>query len=682
MPNEEPRVGARPKSGARVGRGGRAGKPPRAKAGAARFDRAKRRERSLAAIGGLDPGLARRLAEYKPRSELIFDKDGNHNVGFGERKLYERPLVEHARDQVARFWTNPARLVVAPVQPTHLDRQAGQFLHNILKRGHERGVTFQAMPKTRRSELVVVFGIGLAAHLDPLVEDTDCRFLVLVEPNLEFLHHSLGVYDWAGLIKRLARKRGRLLFFVGIPPVAVDEGLRGAIRVFCPCAFDGMVIFTHYPNTLFDQVMNLIQKNAAITVSGFGFVDDEIFMLRNTYANLSAGDARLTQRTGARRIAAPIFLVGSGPSLDRMYEDIRRNADRAVIFSCGTGIRPLLQAGIVPDLHLEIERNVEVVPLIEQAAREFDLSPICLVVTTTVDPRIPLYFKKKVYYFRAALSCTPIFAPTDECQPGSSGPTVVNAALGVAQDVGFRQVYFFGVDLGTRVVNPKVRHSAHSWQNTVDGFEDTKAYDMPVPGNFGGKVYSNRDLLWTMSEVENAIRHWGRGRFYYNCSDGARIKGVTPRLAGKLRLPPIPGGKEKVLADLMATFPAYTQENLKAAWTDERARKEIRDYIGKVKAVLKKRRDLDDKRYLLDMQQVFLPPDAREHAWAMVYRGTLLMALTGAEYYMRRSVGDPKFGAFKTIVREELFALTDLLKKETLDALGRLSETAPALRKI
>lgn len=642
--------------------------------------RKKLREKNLAAIAIKNPGLSKQLAEYVARSKLVFDDDGEPDIAFGSHKLYGRPLAEHAKAQITAFFANPSRIVMGVVQPSDLDRLGGRFVHEALRRGHEAGITFHLQPQTHRAVFLTVFGIGLGPHIDPLVEKTKCRYLILVEPNLEFLYHSLEVYDWSRLYRIIDKRHGLIAFLIGDRPEPIDVTIRNVIRGTCPGAFDGYTFFTHYSNRLFDNVIALMQKNAQMTVAGFGFTDDEVFMLRNTYANLCTGDALLSQRTGVRRTLAPIFIIGSGPSLDQAFEVIRANADNAVIFSCGTAIRPLMRAGIVPDFHLEIERNVEVVPLIEQADREFDLSPVCLVVTTTVDPRIPQYFKKKVFFFRPALSCTPIFAKNEESQPSGAGPTVVNAALSFAQDVGFREIYFFGVDLGTKV--PSVRHSAHTWHSTEDGFENDIVYSVPIAANFGGVVYSNRDLIWAQAEIENAIRRWGRGRFYYNCSDGARIKGMTARLARAIRLPSFPGGKQKVVDDLMATFPVYNKDDFDSSWTDKGVRKEIKHYARTILSALKKYPDLDSKMYLSEMNKVFLPANRRKEAWAMVFRGSIIMATLGAEYYLKRCNNDPKYGEFKKIVREELSRLTEKIRDYVLDELGDLAKKVPALRRI
>src|SRR3546814_6205877 len=55
--------------------------------------------------------------------------------------------------------------------------------------------------------MLVVVGIGLGAHVAPLIERTGPRHVVLIEPIEEFAAHSLRALDWAALHAR-CRARG------------------------------------------------------------------------------------------------------------------------------------------------------------------------------------------------------------------------------------------------------------------------------------------------------------------------------------------------------------------------------------------------------------------------------------------------------------------------------------------
>ena len=643
--------------------------------------RKERREKNLAAIETFDPGLARALEEYQPSAKIVYDEDGNPDIQFGAKRLYDGPVYEYNAKQYETFWAQPHRILLTPVQPGNLDIQSGEALHKALKRVHDEGIGLQMRPQTRHSYFLLCFGVGLGLYAERLIEETQCHYPIFVEPNLEFLYHSLEFTDWWRIYDKLSEKGGRLYFHVQKSADTIERSVRDMVRFHSPAAYDAMVVYPHYDLPLYTSAINLIAHKANITLNGFGFVEDEFYMLRHSYANLMGGQSRITQRTGVNRQPCPVFVIGAGPSLDKHIEVIRKLQDRVVIFSAGSAIRPLLAAGITPDLHLEIERNIEVMPLIQQPAEEFDLSTITLIASSTVDPRMQAYFKRTAYFFRQALSCAPLFAPNNECQPHGAGPTVVNAALGVVQDVGFREVYLFGVDLGTKLAG--VHHASTSWHNTLDGFENEVTYNIPVAGNFGGTVFSHTDLIWAREEIESSIRKWGRGRFYYNCSDGQRIKGTTARIPKSIDLPPIdfPDGKEGVLDALWDTFPTYSDEILDQRWDTKEIMNQIDAYLDKMVVAINDNPDLTDNNYVKDLHKVFIPEEfSNEVAWGHVFRGTMLMAMVGVEFYLTRIKGGKDIEKASEIFAEELIVLVEQIRADAYLELANLNTEGQLMR--
>ncbi|MHC8509114.1 MAG: motility associated factor glycosyltransferase family protein [Rhodospirillales bacterium] len=660
--------------------------------------RAERLQKNLTALRRIEPGLADLLEKYEPSAELVFDDDGAPNIQMGVKKLYEVPVREYNEFRYESFWHNPDRMILEAMQPNRMDKYNAPAMHNMIKRIHDEGIDLYATPETRRSYSVIFLGIGLGLHLERFITETQCHCPIIVEPNLEFLRHSLETTDWWRMQESLEEKGGRFYFALGSSPDNVDKKVRAIIRGTSLCGFDGLCICAHYELPFLLNLRQILLKKAAYILDGLGFVEDEFYMLRNAYSNLlgrnprnrggeekpsaqpEADSARISQRTGVYKQPCPLFLVGSGPSLDSQIEVIRANQGKAVIFSCGSAIRPLLAAGIKPDLHLEIERNVEIMPLIQHTAKEFDLEQITLVASATVDPRMQAYFGRTVFYFRAALSCTPLFAPNNECQPQGCGPTVVNAGLGFSQDVGFREIYFFGVDLGTKIAD--VRHAADSWHGTLDGFENQKAYNIPAPGNFGGTVFAPKDLIWTREELETGIRMWRSGRFYYNCSDGQRIKGAKAVSPHAVNLPDIaaPGGKEEILETLWGTFPAYTRQILDKIWDLDVIKDELDEYMDDLIAVVEKYPELEDRRYLGALQKALMAHEnPHRTAFSHIFRGTLMMVLLGAEYYLNRIRGRENFEKARDIVREELINLINDVRREFYEDLEGLTAEGPLM---
>ena len=221
---------------------------------------------------------------------------------------------------------------------------------------------------TEETYFLLIFGVGLGGHIDPLVERTNCHVLILVEPNLEFIYHSLEVYDWAALFERFEERNGRIEILVDSNPDGLAREIRDTVCNTNPCSLDGMYVFTHYNNSVFVQTSEFVLRDPNIMLFGLGWVDDEIMMIKNAHASLYPGTAQVYLRPTASPVGLPAFVVGSGPSLDRDIPFLKKNADKAIILSCGSAIRPLLVNDIVPDFQIEVE-NLDVYRQIEQVAR-------------------------------------------------------------------------------------------------------------------------------------------------------------------------------------------------------------------------------------------------------------------------------------------------------------------------
>ena len=79
------------------------------------------------------------------------------------------------------------------------------------------------------SHFMIVLGIGLGLHLAPLVARCGCRSLVLVEPTLENLYHSLHVADWSGLFSEAAARKIEITFVTDREPTTIMHKIMAAI---------------------------------------------------------------------------------------------------------------------------------------------------------------------------------------------------------------------------------------------------------------------------------------------------------------------------------------------------------------------------------------------------------------------------------------------------------------------
>ena len=113
----------------------------------------------------------------------------------------------------------------------------------------------------------------------------------------------------------------------------------------------------------------------------------------------------------------------------------------------------------------------------------------------------------------------------------SSNPTVSNAALAFAVKLGFKNIYFHGVDLG--YIDPNYHHSKDSLyfekNKKIADFDGHAQNNKIVKGNFVDTVFSSMIFDWSRHTLEHVLRTPGNEELNcYNCSNGAKIERATP----------------------------------------------------------------------------------------------------------------------------------------------------------
>jgi hypothetical protein len=628
---------------------------------------------NMEAIADWNPDLHALLADHRPQGRLIRAEDGGLDVELRGKTLYGRGGEECSAERVKASWNIPDRIAYEPPQAKDLDTQAGAYVRRIQARMATAGISVPGQLRGRHTSFLIVFGIGLGFHLKDLVDETRCTHLIIVEPTLEYLYQSTFTCDWAGLVVGLRTRNARIQVIVSGDAEAVATGIIDAVRLNCPVGFDGLTFHRHYEHPVFTRARDRILREGTLMVAGLGFLDDELFMIRHSIRNLNPGPTRIL-RAREDTIETPVFIVGGGPSKDEQYDFLRAHQGKAVIMSCGSALDSLLAEGIRPDFHFMLERFTRWYTFLKQTAEDYDLSGITLVASTTVEPLTTTLFERTIYFFRNALSPYPIFGEAVDGGLLHAGPQVANTALAMAQNLGFKNVYFFGVDLGSR--DPALHHSKHSWPMR-EGFKGAgETLDQSIPGNFGGVVHSQTNLIFVRAVLEVAIATFSEGRSYYNCSDGGLIQGAVPTPIDSLSLDAYPADKEARVETIMAGMPSFQEGTFDGAWEAYGIERRIADFQVRFARCLDDHAALHDKTYLDAVMALFnvSGPDA---GVAMLFRGTLSWAVIAGEYYLNRLSDGTRMAELEEILRQELLALLSHLRDQALDAFEVMAAKTP-----
>ena len=136
-----------------------------------------------------------------------------------------------------------------------------------------------------------------------------------------------------------------------------------------------------YDSPKLKQAQDEVAQSYAMNARGWGSFDDEMIGVKNAFC-----------------------VVGNGASLDSLLPFIKENADKMIIFSCGTALKPLKNVGIEPDFHIEIERIDYLKDVLESAP----LGETTLLCGNMVQPSA-LELAKEAYIFMRGGSASAYF---------------------------------------------------------------------------------------------------------------------------------------------------------------------------------------------------------------------------------------------------------------------------------
>jgi len=281
--------------------------------------------------------------------------------------------------------------------------------------------------------------------------------------------------------------------------------------------------------------------------------------LRNAQAIVREGDAAALKDmfTGV-----PALVVGAGPSLDRNVADIARYQDRVVIIAADTSLRPLLAAGIEPDIVVATDPT-------ETNARHLNDLPSCgrthLVAEGSVDPESLPHFEGRTFFFRIADHHPWPWLRQSGHDRGHlrAWGSVLTTAFDLALTMGCEPIVFAGADLAFTDGRPYARGTTYEevwrraemwgqpiedcWAAAIAGWPDTQ--EAGVTGDIvrtAPHLRSFRD--WIAAEAAKAT-----GRTIINGTGGGILLGpgiAQQPLAGALSsLPVLSAGVTRRIAE-------------------------------------------------------------------------------------------------------------------------------------
>lgn len=597
-------------------------------------------------------------------SKPIFENDRAIDIDLGSKRLYNANADELCAWQVDDFVARPNRSGYRSIEGASTDSViARRFYEGLLDCLRGKGATQFAAEPVGRSGILFVFGIGLGRHLPLLAERIDVDHIVVIEAVDEFLAASLHAIDWQQMAAGMAERKQTLHLILESDPALINDQIHLKVAEIGDLFLDGAYYYRHYPFWSLAEAYERLREKMPFFMVGRGYYEDERKMVRHAVTNLHKFGHYLVTGQCRRRYDVPAFIVAAGPSLDESIEYLRQWKDHGIIFCAGTTLQVLIKAGIIPDYHVELENVAMVYELCQHILEQRpDLYPekrftgMKFLGSVTVNPRVPPLFDEHYFFYRDSATSSSCFGEGIKEVDGV-GPTISNTAIALAARLGFDTLYLFGVDCGWR--DELNHHAKDTMYYTFEGYKREK-FDggHETAGNFGGIIQSDLGLTWTRSMIEQKIERYRLKVF--NCSDGAFIRGSTPKLAESLDFPGPPLDKEVVFArirDESQFFAAgeFLRDHDMARYGAkvERLRDDFQAFVRGAQVD-----KIDFHEFLLRLDdfdtEAMLGPYRQVYPW---FRGTIIGFVKAATFYMNR-LSDPKVLA--SVMAEFLCLYRDL----------------------
>jgi hypothetical protein len=517
-------------------------------------------KKNLMSLQSYMPGIYEAFKNYQEKNIfLTIDDNQNINLVKDGNLIYPTDPKTEVASQLDKFRKSPRHFNYRPIVTGGKALTSENFLqqHHLLEieklRMDDPEFTAKTAGLPKCIPLLTIIGIGLGYHLQALMEEYEIQHLYIFEPETDIFYCFLHIIDLEPILKKCTQGNRSISFKVGDTSQGFVNFYPEFFRErghFLGCRH---YFYRHYHSEKTDGAFQILHDLIHRTLQGWGFYEDELLGLSHTLLNFEHNYPLLADRKylASPEIAAPIIIVGNGPSLDETIADLKNLQNRAIIFSCGSALMALYKAGITPDFHVEIERTYSVDAWLVAIEDDAYLKQINCICFNNVHPSVPQRFKNTIAVLKpndvgALLAKEILNSPIPE-SPIHSNPSVVNGGLAAAIALGFKEIYLFGVDMGFK--NKDHHHSKNSAYYTKAEFKtdapDTYAYK----GNFGYEVQTTHDYDFGRFQIEHLLQK-NPDVQCYNCSDGVLIELTKPLHSQEIRFQEIGMNRTKVLGDI------------------------------------------------------------------------------------------------------------------------------------
>ena len=495
----------------------------------------KRFEDNLRTFGILLPDIAKEFNSYTPQKKISFtcSSNGIPNLLIDNELFFKcEDPIDFCKQQVISLIQGKATHVKFHSKICNKGYFKDKFLTEIINHVEFEKNEFPNVQEARYVPTSIVFGIGLGYHIAELLERVEVLNLILIEPDKDLFYASLFTFDWKNLLTFFSENNLGLKIIVGDIeniPLQVSKYFRYHGKFLS----SNVLFYVHYQTELINKTQNIIYQNLYDAIRANGFIDDTLYGISHAVHSILAKKSFVNKSPlNSHYVNSPVFIIGSGPSLDKDIEFIRHNQNKAIIIACGTALDILYHAGIQPDFYANTERVPEVRQSLDIIPDKDFFDRIILLSSDVCHPLTVSKFKKTALFGKGDEPFYKIlikkFRKFNNIQYITSmNPLVGNMGIAGALYLGFINLFLFGIDCGKVNKNIKIHSSYSTLYNEHGCYDAGSQFQTPyeVEGNFETTCQTNELYKLSIRKIEDVLRLFQRNQIKcVNCSNGCKIR--------------------------------------------------------------------------------------------------------------------------------------------------------------
>ena len=375
---------------------------------------------------------------------------------------------------------------------------------------------------------IVIVGISNGIHIKKIMDKAPkTSNIIIYEPSLELFKREIEEVDLS------------FLFKLDIPVGIIVEGLNESeISTYfrLMISYDNMTSLKCY---ISGNYVDLFPKETKKFVTMLRRYIDEIsttwntlvrytdIKAKNTFTNLPylCEGYSIEQLKGILPEDVPTIVVSAGPSLNKNLMDLKKAVGKACIIATDTAMKPLLNAGIFPDLFVIID-GLKPGCLFEHES----ISKIPMVTMTGVSVEPMEYHKgKKFFYYSGSPFEHEILRKLGEAEKKVktlpdlvTGGSVATSAYSFGVYMGSKTIILIGQDLA---LTDNKTHADGTFEDKMKEIDMNQGEYFEVESVDGGKVFTRFDFDHYRKWFEDYIKKWNMITLVDATEGGALIHG-------------------------------------------------------------------------------------------------------------------------------------------------------------